>query len=53
MNLDKLKELLENTKVEDCAPKSQNIIVLESTETVPNALKVILFFYQFTLKEIN
>lgn len=45
MSLDKLQELLNNTKVEDCAPKSQNVVVLESTETVPNALKVTYLFF--------
>jgi hypothetical protein len=33
-------EILKQTKIEDCAPKSENIIVLSSKEKVPSALKV-------------
>jgi CBS domain-containing protein len=37
-----IKELLSSVKVEECAPKSNKILVLSSEDTVPDALKKLI-----------
>ena len=40
-----VKEVLSGIKVEECAPKSSNILVLSSEDCVPDALKVKRYFF--------